>query len=307
VRALLALALFTVLAHADNGVDEAIHDYLQAAEPDLLVAAKDDPVADAIDEQAIKDQLDHAPFTEEKYKPPPPREPWLFISVGAWVSRLRGPITLGENVQVDLADVLGLDQRVVTFVPRIWFVAGRWEFTLEGYAFRWTGNRTASTEIPLPDGTTIPVGASIDSTLNLSLSRLSIGFNVWKSEPFNVILGLGLGIYRVTGSINGTGLNIGQFLRADWNGWVPVPVLSGGIRGFVGAFFYEFEVLGIGFSTEDVGAEAVDGRINAGWVVTDFMAVRAGYRFSWVRVRINPVTIEFSLLDGFFFDLVFFW
>ncbi|MHC4959057.1 MAG: hypothetical protein ACYTGN_11855 [Planctomycetota bacterium] len=306
MRALLLVALLACVAYADDAIDDALHGYLQSAEPDVLVAAKDDPVAEAINERAIKDQLDHVPVTEDVYKPPPPREPWLFISLGAWVSRLRGPITIND-VEIDVADVLGLDQRAVTFVPRIWMVAGRWEFTLEGYAFRWTGNRSISREIDLPDGTTLPIGASVDTKLNLSLTRISIGVNVWRSEPFNVIFGLGLGFYRVTGAVRGSTVNLGEIGSVDWDQWIPVPVLSGGIRGFVGEFFYEFEVLGIGFSTEEIGAEAVDGRVNLGWVVSKHTAVRVGYRFSWVRVRINPITIEFSLLDGFFFDVVFFW
>jgi len=315
----LLLASLALADPSDSSDDQAfgflLDNYLEEADP----ARFDDPLlafAPPADPSETKkgdqlgDELAGAPYTFEE-KPEPEKEPWLLIGLGVWVPRLRGPITIQGN-SVDLAEVLGLSDPAVTFVPRITARAGRFFFTYEGYWLRYTGVQTLSIDIPIGPGFTI--GERIESSINLGFSRLSVGYAVYKTRPVTVTLGLGLGIYRFTGSIAAV-----ETLKESvtFAGWLPVPVLSLDLHGWVNRIFWNVYIAGIGFSFEEVGAESLDIQVAAGYMITPSIALRAGYRATWIRARIQTdiletgntvrATIEFSLQDGFFFDVVFFF
>jgi hypothetical protein len=298
VRTLLVLSLLAGAAAAEaEPIERAIHLYLAQARVDEV--RKDKEVV------RIRDELAEDPYTLRDI-PQKKRQPSLFVSLGIWTPRLRGPVTINGKTY-DLAKELGLNNHQVSFVPRVTGRIGRLEITLEGYNLDWgTAVTILDEEIELPDdGGTIPVGATVGTTFELALYRLQFGLIVWKSRPLTVTLGVGLGVYETEGELFAT------FNQNTWTvpfrATLPVPVFSLGAGGFAGPLFYEFELLGIGISLEEIGAEAVDGRINLGYVVNDYLAVRVGYRFTWIRARVEKITIEISLLDGFFFDLVFFW
>jgi hypothetical protein len=298
VRALVLVFLLAGLARATpEPVETAIHHYLAQSTIDEVRREKG--------VERISDGLAQEPYTLRD-PPKKKRQPSLFISLGVWAPRLRGPVTIGGKT-LDLAKELGLNDRQPSFVPRITGRVGRLEITLEGYTLDWgTVFTILDEEIDLPDdGGTIPIGAAVGASFELSLYRLQFGVIVWKSRPLTVTLGLGLGVYRVEGQL-GASLNDNVW-TLPFRASVPVPVFSLGAGGFAGPLFYEFELLGIGVSQENFGAEAVDGRINLGFLLNDYMSLRVGYRFTWIRARVDLVTIEISLLDGIFIDLVFFW
>lgn len=298
--------LLAALARADDeGLDLSLDSYLKDAQPDRVDHGLSLMALADRDEGALGDELADKPYTRRDPPPPEAREPWVFLSLGVWIPRLRGPITV-QGRSIDLVETLGLDDPAPAPTPKLTVRVWRFDITLEAFWLRYTGTKTLEVDIPIGPG--FQIGETIESTVNIGFTRLSAGFQVYKSRIVTATLGLGLGLYRLTGSIEAVQLQ----KAVTWDTYLPVPVLTLDLYGFVEErVFWNIYIAGIGFSFDDVGAEALDVQVAAGYLITRNVALRAGYRAMWMKVRVSTdiaaqdfrATIEFSLQDGFFFDV----
>ncbi|MHC4819020.1 MAG: porin family protein [Planctomycetota bacterium] len=283
-----------------------------AEEEDWEVAG-DTTTNQEILEQDIEDFLDR-----DKY-----REQWVYdragiwdpltwdISAGAWLTGLRGPITLNGSTLIDVTNILGVEKSEEAPTVRVQASAGGWEAIADWYKVNYDGAQATGTEIELPDGTILPVGALVVTDIDIQSLRLLASARLWRQEEglVNLAFVFGINLYGLSGTI--TGITTVGAATAAWDVILPIPVIGLAVHGQLGPLFYRLEFAGIGISLsfpdellDTVGGGVFDGKATVGYIFGDWLSIRAGYRYTAVEAFADSIKVEFKM-DGFFVEVGF--
>ncbi|MEM9801674.1 MAG: hypothetical protein AAGA20_15210 [Planctomycetota bacterium] len=132
----------------------------------------------------------------------------------------------GVGVEVDLEDALDLDSSTTTLRAELF-----WRYT-ENKRHRvdlsWVDvRRNSSTElgrdIDLGNGTTLPLGSQVSTTLNLSILALQYSYSFFQDERFDLALSGGLYITPIDFSIRASGASE---ISEDFDVAAPLPVVG---------------------------------------------------------------------------------
>jgi len=275
----LLLALWAAPAHAAD--DEALADEVDAFagshyEPAVAV----DPV--------------HAIF----YKEDPDR---FAFDAGVWWVRLKGPVKLGSNEDLDVSDTLGLRARKAVPYMRSALRLGWLEIAFSAFWYENQGSQVVDTEFEI-DGVVFEVGDVIDSSIKIHAYTLNFEACVMRRDWMTLNLLLGATAIYTEGKIRA--VNVEK--EARWDVWLPLPLIGVSVSGYLWHYpwFYEASFGWIGFSRKALGAAAVDVRAAIGYEVNDWVNLRAGFRFLGIRADIDEVGAQIDL-SGFYIELGF--
>ncbi|MHC4972257.1 MAG: porin family protein [Planctomycetota bacterium] len=264
-------------------------------------------------EQDIEDFLDRKKYREQwVYDRAGIWDPLIWdISAGVWMTELRGPIKLGGNTLIDVTNVLGVQKSEEAPTVRVQASAGGWEAIADWYDVKYDGAQILQTEVELPDGTILPVGAAVVTDIDISVLRLLASARLWRQEEglVNLHAVFGLNLYGLSGTI--TGITGPGSATAAWDVILPIPVIGLSVHGRLGPLFYRVEFAGIGISLsfpdellDTVGGGSFDGSATVGYYFGDWLSVRAGYRYTSVEAFADSIKVEFKM-DGFFVEVGF--
>jgi hypothetical protein len=118
----------------------------------------------------------------------------LFLAAGVYyptsaTNALLAPSGGGTGVGVDFEDTLGLSEREATgIVSARWRFAEKWRLEAEYFGLKRSATRTLATEIEWGD-TTYPVGTAVDSTFDITDTRLAVGYTFFKRKDKEIGVG----------------------------------------------------------------------------------------------------------------------
>jgi hypothetical protein len=267
------------------------------AEGGDLLAQEVDWAADesyASFDRADLDSNLHAMF----YQADPDR---FIFSLGAWYTRLTGPVKFDGGTKLDLSETLGLKARKSVPYVRAGYRLGWLEIVFEGFWYDNAGVQVVSQDFEI-DGVEFTVGDEIDSDLKIHSYRLTLGFTATRSDWITLTFDLGFGAIWTEGNI--TAINVDKTAR--WDQWLPVPLIGVSIKGYFITYPWTYEAMfgWIGFSTDAFGAAAIDARLAFGYEFNDWVAAKVGYRFYKITADVEDVEVELEL-SGFYIEVAF--
>jgi hypothetical protein len=231
------------------------------------------------------------------------------LSAGGWYTRLRGPIRLGGTQLIDVTDILGVEKSEGAPTARVQASYGSFEGIIDWYGVNYDGVQALETEIELPDGEIVPIGAFVVTDIDIRVLRTLGSIRLWHKERLvNVAVMLGINWYWLKGTLTAAVTDVGS-TTARWDVILPIPVLGLAVWGRLGPLFYRVEFAGLGISLSypdellsTIGGGCFDGKATLGYYVTKRFSIRGGYRYTDVEAFADSVKVEFKM-DGFFFEL----
>ena len=277
----LAAAVFVLCAPTWADVDSSLDQELEWAANDGYVAAR--PVVGG------------APLHALFYQADPDR---FIIDVGVWWTRLSGPVTFSNGAKLDVSDTLGLKARKTVPFVRLGWRIGWFELIFEGFWYDNAGDQLVTEEFEIED-VVFEVGDIIKSDIKIHSYRLSLGFTVTRQDWITLTFQLGLGALRTEGSI----ATVSFDKRATWDQWLPLPLVGAAVKGYFGKYpwIYEAQFNWIGFSTDALGASAIDARLAFGYEFNDWTHLKIGYRFYGINAKVDQVEVDVDL-SGFYVE-----
>jgi hypothetical protein len=187
-------------------------------------------------------------------------------------------------------DRLGLDDEPTSFAPRADLHAGPLDLTLDYAAASFSGTGTTDSQLEL-DGVTIPLGATVESELDLATLRLT---STWDVVPGDLVtLGLGFGIAAIDSRARIEDTLTNNVVDSD----EIVPLPYGALR--LGFDFGPLELEGLGsvlaIDVGDAEASYIDVDALARWRVLGgddriSLSIAAGYRFADIEIEYDDGT-----------------
>jgi len=186
-----------------------------------------------------------------------------FYAESSTTARL-SPKTGGVGADVDFEDALGLEPRsLVGEASLYWRFGEHWRLDIDYFRINRSATRTLGTDVSW-GGQDFPVGASVNSTFNISDLRTSVGWSFFRRPDKEVGVSLGVHTTSLTASLENSGVGAssatssataplptvgfyGNFaltdqwaftLRADWLS-LSYDKYSGGIRATAMDFVYQ--------------------------------------------------------------------
>ena len=161
------------------------------------------------------------------------------LAVGGFFPRVDSAFTLsgprGGGTEIDAEDDLGLDSGTTSgWASFKWRFKPRHQLQVEWFQLNRKGSRTAGRSLTIND-TTIGVGASLESKIDLNLGRVTYGYSIIRKSKFDLSLLVGAHVATAKAtvtaagnvSVNGVPLAGGSRTESSSTYTFPLPHLGG--------------------------------------------------------------------------------
>jgi len=306
VRFLAAILLLTPLAAAADkldspivkyhSIDRAVREYerevarQQEVREAFDAADRDGAAGVVIEETPAESQPEYITETDEFA---------LEFDVGIWYPRMKGPVRADGEPVLDLGDALTGDTHVAAPTVRATMIYKDFVLIVDAAFAEFSGQRRLAGEIPLPDGTVLPIDGTVRTRFQFALPQILLGhqFRGAKRVQFRVLGGVAL--YNISGRIwtdEHTGIAFDQL--------IPLPLIGFEVRGHFGSsrFVWEIFLVGFGLDVTVLGGQVMDFRASLGYRLSRRAFLRIGYRYTDITVDVTAITIA-VILEGPSFEL----
>lgn len=153
----------------------------------------------------------HAALAEDVIPDHPLLSDSLHISLSGFYSRnattaALGPSGGGTGVSVDFEETLDLSDREATpMLGVVWRATERWRMEVEYFELKRDATRRLSGDLEWGDET-YTAGSDVDSTFNVSDTRISAGYSFFRTRDKELGAGVGLHISKLEASLGTTNI-----------------------------------------------------------------------------------------------------
>jgi hypothetical protein len=160
---------------------------------------------------AVMAQSDTINSTTETIPNHPALTDPFFIALGAYYPRSAttaffSPSGGGTGIGIDFEDTLGLSEREGTLnMLARWRFGERWRLEFENFSLKRSATRSLAVDV-VWGGINYTVGTEINTTFDITDTRLTVGYSFFKRKDKELGIGLGLHMTELNASLNAASL-----------------------------------------------------------------------------------------------------